>query len=144
MKNLLLITILLMAVSSCQKEAPTLNLPVYITDAKLNAYFNGTVPYLRISESGSSVEETFLINTCSNQNGGTYTFQVGKSYDVEFGIYVDNTWASFEGFNGTLTVDGDGNISGTITGIPGWLESQKSVDFGGCGSVIQGDICLFF
>ena len=154
--NILLIS--LIALASCKKENPepknqspsesttaqTMTLPVYLGDPALINYFDNSIPMVRITENGTNVESTPLVNVCSSINGNSVTLKYGKTYSVVFGLYVDNVWAQWEGFSGTMTVDNNGNISGNIgVGVESVLAS-KAINFGGCGFTVAGEILLFF
>ncbi len=158
MKILNSLLICFIVASSCQKDdtepnvqptsaptsAQTMTLPVYLGEAALITYFDNTVPMIRMTESGTTEEITLLINTCSNVNGNAFTLKHSTSYDVVFGLYVDGTWAQWEGFYGTITVDANGNIDGTVgVGVESVL-AAKANNYGGCGFTISGDILLFF
>lgn len=154
--NILLIS--LIALASCKKENPepknqspsepaaaqTMTLPVYLGDPALINYFDNSVPMVRITESGTNVESTQLVNVCSSINGNSVTLKYGKTYSVVFGLYVDNVWAQWEGFSGTMTVDNNGTISGNIgVGVES-VSAVKANDFSGCGFVVDGEIILFY
>lgn len=154
--NILLIS--LIALASCKKENPepknqspseptttqTMTLPVYLGDPALINYFNNSAPMIRMTESGTTEEITLLVNTCSNINGNSFILKKGKSYDVVFGVYVDDVWAQWSGFAGIISIDNNGNISGGAgVGIES-VSAAKANNFAGCGFTIEGDILLFF
>lgn len=151
--NILLIG--LIAVSSCKKEKsepnpPTTGTPttqtktmsVYLSDIPLNTYFGGNPPMVRITENGTTNEVTFLVNTCSSVNGNTFTITYGKSYNVTFGALIGGAWAETIG-SGTMTIANDGQISG-VFGVGNELTVTKATNYGSCGTVISGEILLFF
>lgn len=158
MKFLNFLLICFIVASSCQKDdtepnvqspsaptsAQTMTLPVYLGDAALSYYFDNTVPMIRMTESGTTEEITLLINTCSNVNGNSFTLKKGKSYDVVFGLYVDGTWAQWEGFYGTITVDVNGNINGIIGAGVDAVMAAKASNYGDCGFTMSEDILLFY
>jgi hypothetical protein len=157
-KICLLIFVGIFMVCSCKKDDPqpktstttpppsvqTADLDVYLGDPVLITYFGGNPPMIKITETGTSNEVIFLVNTCSDMNGNSFTVENGKTYSVSFGVVIGGTWAQHSGFTGTITVANDGLISGTIGSGMETLSVAKATDYGGCGTVIQGSIMLFF
>lgn len=157
MKKLSLLLFLgaLVLISSCKKEEPeptppttvtpttqTKTMPVYISDIALNTHFGGSAPHVKITENGTSNEVTILVNTCAGVNGNTFTVTNGKTYNVIFGTLIGGTWAQTLG-SGTMTVASDGQISGMF-GTGNEVIVTKATNYGGCGTVVSGEILLFY
>jgi hypothetical protein len=151
--NVLLFIGALALSSSCKKEeneptpptptptAQTKTLPVYISPIPLNLYLGGVAPMVKITEVGTTNEFTFLVNTCDNVNGNSFTITYGKSYSVVFGSYNGGQWTQTGGNSGTMTIANDGQISGNVGSNFG---ITKGTDYQGCGFTITGEILLFY
>jgi hypothetical protein len=150
--SLLLFIGALALVSSCKKEEPTppattpptaqtKTMPVYISPIPLAQYLGGVAPMVRITEVGTTNEFTFLVNTCDNVNGSTFTITYGKSYSVVFGSYNGGQWTQTGGNSGTMTIASDGQVSGNVGSNFG---ITKGTDYQGCGTQINGEILLFY
>jgi hypothetical protein len=113
-----------------------------MSDTVLNSYFNGAVPYIKLTKSGTSIDYSFLVNTCSISNSSPFAFEKNSSYYVEFGDYSGNTWVTWQNYSGTIYVDDVGNLSGNIYGNWGYIYASTASEYSGCSSIIPGDICL--
>ncbi|NRA11180.1 MAG: hypothetical protein HRT57_04400 [Crocinitomicaceae bacterium] len=145
MKSTLLFSILALTLLGCSKTTSTntVEVPIYISDAALSSDFNGVVPYIKLTQSGTSVDHSFLVNTCSVSNSSPFAFEKNTSYYVEFGSYSGNTWVTWQNYGGTIYVDDLGNLSGNIYRNWGSMYCATTTDYAGCTNIISGDICLF-